>query len=44
MLTGLFEPDEGKATVYEKDLATQMDEIRKIMGVCPQHDIRNFLL
>lgn len=38
MLTGLFAPSSGIATIYGLDVVTQMDEIRKTMGVCPQHD------
>jgi ATP-binding cassette subfamily A (ABC1) protein 3 len=39
MLTGLITPSEGKASVYDKDLFNQMDDVRQFMGVCPQHDV-----
>jgi len=39
MLTGLIPPSDGAATIFDKDLFVQMDEVRKDMGVCPQHDI-----
>ncbi len=39
MLTGLYPPTAGHATVLGNDIATEMDEIRANMGVCPQHDI-----
>ena len=29
----------GKASIYGYDIDTQMSEIRKIMGYCPQHNI-----
>jgi ABC-type multidrug transport system ATPase subunit len=35
MLTGLFEPTKGKASVYGIDIFEEMDEMRKILGVCP---------
>jgi len=39
MLTGLFEPTLGDATIYGHSIVSSMDQIRRIMGVCPQHDI-----
>lgn len=39
MLTGLFEPNKGKASVFGIDIFSEMDEMRKILGVCPQHDV-----
>jgi ATP-binding cassette subfamily A (ABC1) protein 3 len=35
MLTGLFEPSKGKASVYNIDIFEEMDDMRKILGVCP---------
>jgi len=35
MLTGLIRPTEGNAKVFDKDLFEQMDDVRKMMGVCP---------
>lgn len=39
MLSGLFLPTSGTANIYEKSIIYEMDEIRAITGVCPQHDI-----
>eukprot|EP00741_Cyanophora_paradoxa_P000093 tig00000057_g89.t1 len=39
MLTGLFKPTVGDATIFGHSIIKDMDKIRKIMGVCPQHDI-----
>jgi ABC-type multidrug transport system ATPase subunit len=39
MLTGLLKPTSGKATVFGFDIFSQMDCIRQISGVCPQHNI-----
>jgi ABC-type multidrug transport system ATPase subunit len=35
MLTGLLEPTSGRAEVFGKDIFNEMDDIRKILGVCP---------
>jgi ABC-type multidrug transport system ATPase subunit len=35
MLTGLIEPSSGKAEVMGIDIFQNMDEFRKILGVCP---------
>jgi ATP-binding cassette subfamily A (ABC1) protein 3 len=35
MLTGLIEPTAGKAEVFGLDIFNQMDEVRKVLGVCP---------
>ncbi|KAK0597531.1 hypothetical protein LWI29_026223 [Acer saccharum] len=39
MLIGLLPPTSGDALVFGKNIITDMDEIRKGLGVCPQHDI-----
>lgn len=39
MLTGLLKPSSGKAEVFGIDMFENMDEIRQMLGVCPQHDI-----
>ena len=39
MLTGLISKTRGTAQVYEKDMFDQADEVRELMGVCPQHDV-----
>ncbi|CAK9183966.1 unnamed protein product [Ilex paraguariensis] len=39
MLVGLLPPTSGDALVFGKSILTDMDEIRKNLGVCPQYDI-----
>jgi len=39
MLSGLLEPTEGKAEVFGINMFTDMAEVRKNLGVCPQHDV-----
>ena len=39
MLTGLLEPTAGSAKVFGTDMFNNMEEVRKILGVCPQHDV-----
>mmetsp|Transcript_15678 Transcript_15678/g.24548 ORF Transcript_15678/g.24548 Transcript_15678/m.24548 type:complete len:183 (-) Transcript_15678:64-612(-) len=39
MLTGLIDITKGRAKIFDKDVTNEMDDIRKILGVCPQHDI-----
>ena len=39
MLTGMTGPTSGTATVYGQDILTEMENIRKGIGVCPQHNI-----
>lgn len=39
MLTGMTEITDGEAVAFGFDVRTQMEEIRKITGLCPQHDI-----
>jgi ABC-type glutathione transport system ATPase component len=39
MLTGLLKPTAGRAEVFGINVFEDMDEIRKILGVCPQHDV-----
>eukprot|EP01102_Stenamoeba_stenopodia_P007614 TRINITY_DN2137_c0_g1_i1.p1 TRINITY_DN2137_c0_g1~~TRINITY_DN2137_c0_g1_i1.p1 ORF type:complete len:837 (+),score=142.68 TRINITY_DN2137_c0_g1_i1:235-2745(+) len=39
ILTGLFPCTSGDATICGHSVINEMDEIRKLMGVCPQHDI-----
>ncbi|KAL2535052.1 ABC transporter A family member 1 [Abeliophyllum distichum] len=39
MLVGLLPPTSGDALVFGKNISTDMDEIRKSLGVCPQYDI-----
>ncbi|GAV57854.1 ABC_tran domain-containing protein/ABC2_membrane_3 domain-containing protein [Cephalotus follicularis] len=39
MLVGLLPPTSGDALVFGKNIITDMGEIRKGLGVCPQNDI-----
>ncbi|XP_008296944.1 retinal-specific ATP-binding cassette transporter-like [Stegastes partitus] len=39
ILTGMFPPTSGTATIYGKDIRTDMDTIRQSLGMCPQHNI-----
>jgi ATP-binding cassette, subfamily A (ABC1), member 3 len=39
MLTGLLNFTSGNAAIFGLDIETEVDEVRKIMGVCPQFDI-----
>ena len=39
LLTGLYEPTKGTAEVFGINMFEDFNEIRQIMGVCPQHDV-----
>uniref|UniRef100_A0A8C7QAX0 P-type phospholipid transporter n=1 Tax=Oncorhynchus mykiss TaxID=8022 RepID=A0A8C7QAX0_ONCMY len=39
ILTGMFPPTSGTASIYGKDIRTDMDTIRHSLGMCPQHNI-----
>ena len=39
VLCGMTSSSTGKASIYGYDVKTQMKEIRKITGLCPQHNI-----
>ena len=39
MLTGLIQATKGSASVFDLSIFDEMDEFRKILGVCPQHDV-----
>jgi len=39
ILTGLFPPTSGSASVYGLDIRSDMEEIRKTLGMCPQHNV-----
>jgi len=39
MLTGLIEANAGCAEVFGIDIFNDMDSMRSILGVCPQHDV-----
>ena len=39
MLTGLLLPSAGSAYCFEHDVFRDMHDVRKFIGICPQHDI-----
>lgn len=39
MLSGMLPVDEGDAIMYGRSVRKDMPSIRKILGVCPQHDV-----
>jgi ATP-binding cassette, subfamily A (ABC1), member 3 len=39
MLTGLMSSTSGDAKVFDLNMFGQMNEVRKILGICPQHDV-----
>ena len=39
LLTGLFEPTSGTASIYGNDIRRHMDIIRQSLGICPQHNV-----
>jgi ATP-binding cassette subfamily A (ABC1) protein 3 len=39
MLTGLLSPTGGAASLFGHDLVNDLTAARKLLGVCPQHDI-----
>ena len=39
MLTGLLQASSGSAQVFGVDLFKNFSEVRRFMGVCPQHDV-----
>ncbi|KAF1324094.1 Atp-binding protein, partial [Globisporangium splendens] len=39
MLTGLITPSSGDAKLYGRSLKHNFNELRQIMGICPQHDV-----
>ena len=39
MLTGLIENTEGSVSLFGIDVFDKMENARKTMGVCPQHDV-----
>lgn len=39
MITGLYPITEGTCEVFGMDIQNELEDIRKYMGVCPQHDV-----
>ncbi|CAG8579563.1 8880_t:CDS:10 [Ambispora gerdemannii] len=39
IIAGHLQPTSGNASIYNKDIITSMDSIRRSLGFCPQHDL-----
>jgi ABC-type multidrug transport system ATPase subunit len=39
VLTGVYAPTHGTAYIYNRDVRYEYNQIRKNVGICPQHDI-----
>jgi len=39
MITGLYPATSGTVSVFGMDIHDQLEDIRKVLGVCPQHDV-----
>eukprot|EP00794_Sanderia_malayensis_P008046 gene8046-8908_t len=39
VLTGLYPPTKGTAVVYGSDIRTDIEGVRKGLGICPQHNV-----
>eukprot|EP00118_Oscarella_pearsei_P002785 m.11554 g.11554 ORF g.11554 m.11554 type:complete len:2446 (+) comp23502_c1_seq1:90-7427(+) len=39
VLTGMFPATSGSASVLGMDVQTEIDQIRKVLGLCPQHNV-----
>ncbi|UJR36135.1 hypothetical protein I4U23_028869 [Adineta vaga] len=39
VLTGIYPPTNGTASIYGRDITTEYEQIRKNVGLCPQEDI-----
>lgn len=39
LLTGLFPPSSGTIEVYGRDMQTNIEDVRKDLGVCMQYDV-----
>jgi len=39
LLSGFLEPTSGTATIDGHDIRTDIDKVRKNLGLCPQHNI-----
>ncbi|KAG9397224.1 ABC transporter [Carpediemonas membranifera] len=42
MMSGLFAPTAGDGLVYGRSISTEMHVVRKMTGMCPQHDVCTF--
>ena len=41
MITGILEPDKGEVIINGKSIIYDLDEVRKDLGLCQQHDVNN---
>ena len=39
MLTGMYTPTSGTAKIAGLDVHDQIDQIRRLLGFCPQHNV-----
>ena len=39
MLTGLYSPSGGEATINGYSILDSMDRVRDSLGICPQHNV-----
>jgi len=39
ILTGLYTPTDGTATINGLDIRNKMDDIRQQLGLCPQYNV-----
>ncbi|VDO43307.1 unnamed protein product [Haemonchus placei] len=39
ILCGLYSPSSGTASVYGKDIRREIQQVRDVLGVCPQHNV-----
>jgi len=39
MLTGMLEPTSGDATLYNDSVVTDLDDVRRNLGLCQQFDV-----
>jgi ABC-type multidrug transport system ATPase subunit len=39
MLTGMLEPTSGEATLYNDSVVTDLDDVRRNLGLCQQFDV-----
>ena len=39
LMTGLYEPSQGEIEIFGMNMVEDFDQCRKVMGVCPQHDV-----
>ncbi|KAF5283869.1 hypothetical protein FQA39_LY04689 [Lamprigera yunnana] len=40
IITGMISPTNGKVLIYNNDIQTSMNEVKKFLGFCPQHNLQ----